>query len=294
VQSSLQRMFHQRSKAYYTPGLGPDLGTEGKLLELTDWFVSAGCGAHDIQKSLKWAMSRFAGADALHDLHIIVESLRNSFALLHGQLRPFLLTHLAFDDTPYNMGDVMEFWQALGVEADMLQEIAEVNPWWVQGQLHVNANLQRRTNMMEKVSAVVLYMFRWRKFVDTRFCAIGPSMRAVLCSLCVGLQQLVQMTRADAHSTDYHLHGFARLCLSLKVYMVIASVASWVPDGLLFEVLEDERLVLRAAELQSVLLDELRCFPKLSVIFHLCGSCVDIFCRCFWSCFVYIILVCCF
>ena len=145
----------------------------------------------------------------------------------------------------------------LGVGADMLQEAAGINPWLCDGQLLISSKLKHDPNIIERVSGIVLYMFRWRKFVDSRFCTIGPSMRAVVCSLAVGLQQLVQITRDDCKSTDYHLHGFGKISQHLKAYMVTSSVAAWVPDGVLYEIMEDERVCLRAVELQNTLLEEL-------------------------------------
>ena len=42
-------------------------------------------------------------------------------------------------------------------------------------------------NPMEAVSWVILYLFKRRHFVDTRFCSSGVTVRAVLASLCGGM-----------------------------------------------------------------------------------------------------------
>ena len=145
-----------------------------------------------------------AMAEMLKDFHIIVESLRNSFELLHQRLFGFLLTHLVCDLEVCSLEPVMEFWQLLGVEveANMLESVACVNPWWKDGMLHVSAALPDETDKLEKVSGVLLYLFLWRKFTDSRFCTIGPSLRAVLASLAVGLSGLVAVTREDPKAFD--------------------------------------------------------------------------------------------
>ena len=262
VMASLQRLLRQRSEAYFTEGLGP--AAQDHLSWLRTWHLHTGCAAHDIQNALKWGLASHGSTDVIKDLHIILESLRNSFTLIHERLPAFLEAHLVADMAPADLDAVMQFWQVLGVEADFLEEVAYVNPWFVDGALHVNAALSDSDQKLEKVSTVVLYLFRWRRFVDTRFCAIGPALRSVLASLAVGLRELVRFTREDAAATDYHLHGFARLRQPHLEYVVIASVCAWVPDAALFLVLGDDRLVRRRNELEQTLLEELSFLSSLS------------------------------
>ena len=117
---------------------------------------------------------------------------------------------------------------------------------------------------MEQISVVCLYMFKWRKFTESRFGTIGPSCRALLCSLLVGLEQLVAMTRSDEKATDFHLHGFVRLSCSIRRYLVIASIVAFVPDGLLVEALTDDRLVRRCDELEGILAEEVAWVQTIS------------------------------
>jgi hypothetical protein len=257
VFQALDRMFRQRHKAYYTPGLGPDLGDEAILLFLCDWFVSTGCGAHDVQSALKWALAPHASVEDLKDLHIVMESLRNSFAILHARMPRFLISHLAFDQSPFDRQVVAAFWRALGVEAAMVDKVVEVNPWWDGNFLWVNGELEDDPNAIAIVSGVLLYIFRWRQFTDSRWVTIGPSCRALLGSLCVGLEKLVLITRADPKATDYHLHGFSRLTSRLRKYAAIASIASFPADAVLLELLEDDRCVRNIAKLEEALADEL-------------------------------------
>ena len=119
----------------------------------------------------------------------------------------FLVAHMAFDDAAYDMDEVIAFWRAVGISADMLHIVAYVNPWWHTGHLWANGKLHIDLAAMETVRAVILYLFRWRKFVDRRFCMIGASCRAIVCSSRVGLDRLVTMTRSDPTPTGYHLHS---------------------------------------------------------------------------------------
>eukprot|EP00974_Lingulodinium_polyedra_P055619 5350049-Lingulodinium_polyedra.AAC.1 len=85
---------------------------------------------------------------------------------------------------------------------------------------------------------------------------MGPSCRAVLASCAAGLPGLVAQTRADPHASDYHLHGFARLSAEHLEFMVMAALVAYVPDALIVELMEDDRLVRRAEELQQAVRDE--------------------------------------
>ena len=66
-----------------------------------------------------------------------------------------------------------------------------------------------------------------------------------------GLGGLVQLTREDPKCTDYHLHGFARLTPRLTKVAATTAIASQVADGILSELLADDRVARRADELHS-------------------------------------------
>jgi hypothetical protein len=255
--TALDRRLRQRSQAFYTEGLGPDLGDERLMLELTDWSVSTGCVCHDAHNALKWGLSRHTSPDELRGLHVVMESLRNSFAILVERLPAFLGEFLVFDSSGFDMDEVLGFWRCLGVEADMLEEVAAVNPWWADGRLCVNGALAGDSEAAQKVSHVLLYLFKWRLFTESRWITLGPACRSLLWGLCVGLDHLVAFTRKDPQATDYHLHGYVNLTAPLKKYAILASVASNVPDAVLAELLVDDRVALRAGELRQLMMDEL-------------------------------------
>ena len=127
----------------------------------------------------------------------------------------------------------------------MLDLVVEVNPVWRAGNLWANGLLQADPSCFAKVYTVVLYMFRWRKFSESRWATIGPACRAVLCSLAIGLDHLVGRTRADAKNSDYHLHGYARMSAPIKQFMIVSGVVSCVADAMLQEIMRGDRLARR-------------------------------------------------
>lgn len=263
--SSLDRLLRQRHSGYYTAGLGPELGNNAVLLELTDWFVSTGCAAHDCHNSIKWSLERSAGGDTTKDLHIVVESLRNSFKLLNARLVSFLQSKLSFYDTSSDDVEAVEaFWHTLGVGEDKLPLVVELNPKWEDGRLWVSDTFQDREDATDKISGLLLYVFKWKKFVESRWCTIAPSCRALLCSLCCGLEGLVAVTRAQKGATDYHLHGFAKLTTNIKKFCCVATVTGQVSDTLLLDILDDDRVLKHLPKLEACVSEELKWAHNIS------------------------------
>jgi len=256
----LDKLLRQRSQAYYMEGLGPDLGHQATMLELTDWIVGVGCSCHDVQNALKWALgSTKVQQDrwALCELHIVVESLRNSLHLLLTRLPKFLIEHLAFSEKEYDWDAVASFWRLLGAGPTMVETLADMNPWWEGGKLWVSGALQADPDVVEKVSHALMYLIKWRKFSDSRWCTVGPCCRGLLGSLCVGLEAWVSMVRDDKNASDYYLKGASRLSLNMKHYCIFAAVVSYVPDAVLAELLVDDRLARHGARLQKLVMEEI-------------------------------------
>ena len=122
-------MFQQRPELFYDSQAQGDEPKESNVDYLLEWFVSTGCCAHDIQQSLRWASSGWISAQGLVDMHVVVESLRNSFALLYAQVHQFIMRTVVFDSHD-DETDVTAFWQILDVDADALPSVAFANPWF--------------------------------------------------------------------------------------------------------------------------------------------------------------------
>ena len=64
---------------------------------------------------------------------------------------------------------------------------------------------------------------------------------------------MVARTRADAACKDAHLHGFARLSSSLKLFVALASASAFIPDAYLQLIECDDRLVRQHDDLRRAL-----------------------------------------
>ena len=270
-QSAMERLLRQKH-ALRHPG-DPDSHTfsaENFVLWLKDWVLSCGCANHDSQNGLKWGISRALGEDpskTMKDMFIVIESVRNAYSEILRHLMDWLREVVVFDPTPYDEAEVTEFWTALGVDADVCEEMASLNPVWRGGHLYVSVDRACDENLLERLSGAALYVFRFKRFTESRWTTIGDSCRTLCASIAFGIQGLLVYIRRQPKTSEYYIHGVGRLSSEVKSFAVIAAVAAYVPDGFLRELLEDDRVMRRTAELRQALTDELCYVSNLSDAF---------------------------
>jgi hypothetical protein len=196
VLSSLERKFRQLHATYFDEEHGVGKSGPLYLVFLLDWEVYTGCCLHDVQNSLKWSVSPFTGGEVLHDCHIVIESLRNSFTLVVAHMCPFLRQHLVFSEEPFHGPDVHEYWSMLGIPDKHIDMFVSAHLRFEGGSLLTALELEEGTTI-DKISFCLMVIFKFRSFKSSRWCAARPSCGALLAGLSVGLKALVNMTRAD-------------------------------------------------------------------------------------------------
>ena len=99
-------------------------------IELQDWVVSSACALHDVHKSIQWSLMPYQEdrADILKDLHIVIESVRNSYNDIAGAVGGFVLSHLKHDDQPHSFSNARQWWIAMGASERWADRLATVNP----------------------------------------------------------------------------------------------------------------------------------------------------------------------
>eukprot|EP00969_Alexandrium_andersonii_P287587 12714325-Alexandrium_andersonii.AAC.1 len=150
----------------------------------------------------------------------------------------------------------MSFWRAMGIDADMLEAVVDLDPCWEAGYLWVTGSIAEDPDLVEKVSHVLLYLCKWKKFTDSRWITIGPACRVLMWGVSVGLEAWVGLVRADPAASDYHLHGFARLTQAIREWSVVAGLVGNVCDAALAEVMVDDRLAARGEDLKQSMWEE--------------------------------------
>ena len=128
ILSSLGRLLdcsHRQQIAHHQQH--PQQTTSTQLTTSTQWWVMVGCAVHDLRNSLKWALlgPDGSGKEVVKSLHVVVESLRNSYDILHSQLPFFIVKHLCLAPS-WNVRDAdswQEVWQCMGQDPAVVDEL---------------------------------------------------------------------------------------------------------------------------------------------------------------------------
>ena len=232
------------------------------------WLVVQGCALHDAHNSLKWALKAALGdvTKTLKSLHIVIESVRNSFSLLQVRMPLFLTECLRLDDgSDYDAQTLYHEWVNLGCDSHIAELIAHLHLRWEPSRqkLWVAAKHSEDLGLVEKVSFVLMSVMKFRRFTESRWLTLGESSRTLLCALLLGLDGLVELTRKDPAASDYHLHGFTECTEQVRLYCCVAAFVSRVPECLLGELLEDDALGSKGPDLQQLVEDEVHCLTVL-------------------------------
>ena len=262
--STLARRMHQRHGLYYKVTAHEANDGLVSFEELTDWVVTTGCASHDTHNALKWALSSVVpdAADTVKKLFIVVESLRNSYDLLLGHLPSFLTKHLVLVDEGPDPMELRGLWTALGLDTDLCQTLADLGLLWVDGHLQC-CRRRVKGDLVEKVHSCLIAATRFRKFTDSRWCTIGASCGTIVACRLLGLDHWVEVVRSNPNASDFYIHGYGQLDDNVCKYATIASMVAPLADGVLLELLKDDRVVRQLPVLQAIVEGELQWLASL-------------------------------
>lgn len=223
-----------------------------EFMALLDLVVGTGCCLHDVGNALKWGISCLTTGTEVKDLHIGIESLRNSAPFVICKVGKFWTDFVDFDQHEINMEETTAFWSALGIPSDLVEQVASINPMWKDGRLSVSAALSNNPDWMSELSWVCIVIFAWKQFSDSRWVGSGSACRAYIASVAIGVEQLVSMARDDPNCSDYYVHGFNHLTEKTKFLAVVDGMVSHLAEELQLELMQDDRVVRNLDKLEDI------------------------------------------
>ena len=242
-----------------------DTESESSWLYWTEWVVSAGCALHDAHNSLKWGM-RWKSQDPqlLKDVWQVFAALRNSYDLILSNVDHWLLNHVSWvDATECAPAEQMQkVWVALGVDVVLAEQLAFYLRlrWDHHSQtLHVCKDVLESPSGPEDVVTALLGIWKFKTFSDSRWITVGICCRSLVAGLLSGLSSLIDFIK-DKNVTknmEYHLGGWNKLGDTAIRFIVLSSLASYVPDAALGQLFEDSRLVKHCDAVRESMVDEL-------------------------------------
>ena len=231
-----------------------------QLAELKDWVYCLRCLAHSCSLALKWGLRShvLGGADMLEGIHISVSSLLRASKGLFLVVPEFLATYVVLDlPQPENFDDIQFFWTCLDVPPKLIDLFLKVNPVWKDGKLHCSALLSGDPDMVSAVTTVIHFCLHWVDFSETRWTKVGVCGRLFLRSLCIGVEKIQELACKHDAVCKYHLAGFQKRCdASVKQYLAIAALSARPSEGMLLDLLEDDRFLLRHEACRQIIQEE--------------------------------------
>jgi len=246
----MQRRMLARHELYYDNHLDDDVEDGDPLQSEKDICITWKCTSHVISNGIKWGLDSVASDQIIDDLSIGILSLINSSEELLKQVDKFVFTRVTFDQPSESVARRSELWSWLGVPDDRLAIVLAVNPVWRPGAqtLSVSVELAHSNDRFEKVAAVIVFFLSWRRFSVTRWGGVTSACQRLIRSYLIGLDYLCMMV-FNGGGSAYHLHGFKRIGPEVRTLAAVGSLGMWPLDRFALELLEDDRLLLRAKTL---------------------------------------------
>lgn len=255
----LWRQWHAMSAETMGPA-GPHVSLEA--LRLSEFVVVTACAAHDAQSAFRWGLQAWLGdKDLLRDAYVSIESLRNSMDLIIGHIGEWVSLRFSFvpDISPEAVSLRMSLWQALDVEAETAEMLAETLQLSFRGgRLQIAASAAQRPDLVDIVTTALLSTWKFVRWTESRFLTVGKASRTMIAAMLTGLEDLVQFIREDAQASKFFISGFGRLQGPVKVFLAEAALSSRVADGVLAELMEDGRVAMRYEALYETLAEEMK------------------------------------
>ena len=249
--------FHDSERALGIP--------EAEFRELLDLPLFTGCCNHDVHNALKWGMASHLESDAFFKrLQSVMQSLRNSYGQLRAFVPIFLQQYMRFSEEPFDPDEVREFWVSLGVSPSILEDLVELNPVWDGTYLNISVE-DAASDLILRMSAIILQVMDFRLATESRWLSVGSGCRSIVGCEALGLSGLVGCLCRDPAQSDYHIGAFRQHIDELLPGLVVCSLGSYVADGLLQTLLEDDRVLLVQSQLEQHVCDELHWIQSLGM-----------------------------
>ena len=236
-----------------------------KTSRLLEFVLVTPCSLHDCQNGFRWGMlEQCSDRDLLRDVYVGIEPLRNSADIISSQMSLWVTSRLSLkaDDRSEEWKTRQnKLWETLDVPFDVAHLLShQLQLCFVDGRLecYENAEDGLEQDIVSEICAVLVSMWRFQKFSESRWLTIGTSARRMLAAWATGLPDFVRMLRQDKSLSHFYINGFSRLTQDRLAFLVVAGMSSRVAEGVQGELMKDNRVALRYEQLWATASEELR------------------------------------
>ena len=228
------------------------------------WAVVLGCCHHDLHNGLKWGLANLtAESQTLTDLHVAIESLRDSLARIHNALSCFLIQHVSFAaPLATREKDMFQmFWLALDLESSIVDILVAWEVRWCAHtcKLLVSSDLEQQFSEegWDQLAATVAHVLKFSVFSESRWLSIGVSSRQFLAALAVGLDSLVAVAKTMPHVSQFSFAGWSHMSGNVKKLACVSAFVGHVADTPLSELMRDDRLAKQWTLIRDMMHEEI-------------------------------------
>lgn len=249
--SSTWPKFRGLHQLWYRPEVCGLAAEEAWLLKQSEWVFGFQCRLHGTHNAVLWGLMPLKVGSLGDVAHEVLGALSRSSCLLHSSMQDFLRRHLCFVSNKLPADALRPFWAAMAISKDMLDLFCQVDPWWDPElqQLQVRGSLELAEDTWNKVAVVVLYCRRWLNWSDTRWARSCRAGQFFARAWGTGLKAQVEACLANPAVGHYTLEGAKKADERVVALLATAAAAALPFDNLCTQLLQDDRLILRAEEL---------------------------------------------
>ena len=234
-----------RHALYYDDEYGVEVAGVRLELAASDWVVGMKCVLHGCGNSIKWGLlTTFPHVDR-DAVHIMIKALNNCKTALYSKILTMLMQCMHFAPAPSGtIDEIKVFWSMLGVEGDMLAMLIRLDLRWRNGVLWVSSAFENDQEIFQRVADIVLYLYRFLDFSETRWGGVGRPGRFYLRARAAGITHVVRLVREDPSISDYHMHGFDdHRCAGGDQFLATAALSSCCAEAAIFLLTKDDRFL---------------------------------------------------
>lgn len=249
---------------------------DARLSALLTWCLTVPCVNHDAHNSLKWAIAPWCDSKVcMRNLFITIEALRQSYSELVSHAPAWLSRSVVFEDCK-DIDTLRRLWTFCALAPTWVDTLVELQLRYEGGAMKICTRWKDHPDLPELLMTILLKVWEWRRFSDSRWASLGASCRSILAACLCGLPDFVGEVLNDPNAHTYYLKGFLYLTDEVKALVGLIAASSFVADSLLAELMEDDRVPKRYTELQAELLMEVEyvesmSMPLFTMIADACG-----------------------
>ena len=191
-------------------------------------------------------------------MYLVVESLRCGSRYLYKVVDLFIDTKvIVVTSDPFSEEQREIFWSAFGVPESVLEDFVAMMPrrhgdgLSVVCQSHIMTSCER-----EKLRALLVWPWTWRKYNSARFLTIGTGALQLTLAKLVGLDGIMAIARAQQHTSEYWIHHFDKLNERKLVFIAVVGLGTCMANRLTSMLMKDGRVPMQAHALQAAMREE--------------------------------------